>query len=83
MREGVQFQDGTPFNADAVVENMKYFKEKPILFTKIDKVFDHVEKVDDHTVPFLPDGTIRPVPQRHHMDSVLHQRLPEKIRLER
>ena len=52
LRKGVQFQDGTPFNADSVVLNMKYFKEKPILFTKIDKVFDRVEKIDDYTVRF-------------------------------
>jgi peptide/nickel transport system substrate-binding protein len=52
LRKGVVFQDGTPFNADSVVENMKYFKKKPILFTKIDTVFDHVEKIDDYTVRF-------------------------------
>lgn len=52
LREGVLFQDKTPFNADSVVENMKYFKEKPILFTKIDKVFDRVEKIDNYTVRF-------------------------------
>ena len=52
LRKDVSFQDGTPFNADAVVENMKYFKEKPILFTKIDKIFDRVEKIDDYTVRF-------------------------------
>ena len=52
LRKDVLFQDGTPFNADSVVENMKYFKEKPILFTKIDKVFDRVEKIDDYTVRF-------------------------------
>ncbi len=52
LRKGVSFQDGTPFNADAVVENMKYFKEKPILFTKIDTVFDRVEKINDYKVRF-------------------------------
>ena len=52
LRKGVVFQDDTPFNADSVVENMRYFKEKPILFTKIDSVFDHVEKIDDYTVRF-------------------------------
>ena len=52
LRSGVKFQDGTPFNADMVVLNMKYFKEKPFLFTKIDSVFDHAEKVDDYTVRF-------------------------------
>jgi len=52
LRKNVLFQDGTPFNADAVVENMAYFKEAPFLFTKIDSVFDRVEKIDDYTVRF-------------------------------
>ncbi len=50
LRQGVVFQDGTPFNADAVVLNMKYFKKKPYLFTKIDQVYSHAEKVDNYTV---------------------------------
>jgi ABC-type transport system substrate-binding protein len=53
LRKGVRFQDGTPFNADSVVMNMDYFKKKPCLYSKIDKVFDHAEKVDEHTVRFL------------------------------
>lgn len=52
LRENTKFQDGTDFNADAVVMNMEYFKQKPVLYSKIDKVFDHVEKVDDYTVRF-------------------------------
>ncbi|QUX95593.1 peptide ABC transporter substrate-binding protein [Marinomonas sp. CT5] len=52
LREGVKFQDGTPFNADAVIENMEYFKKKPFLFSKINTVYDHTEKVDDYTVRF-------------------------------
>ena len=52
LRQGVQFQDGTPFNAGMVLLNMEYFKKKPFLFTKIDTVFDHAEKVDDFTVRF-------------------------------
>jgi peptide/nickel transport system substrate-binding protein len=52
LREGVQFQDGSPFNADAVVLNMEYFKKKPTLYSKIHLVFDHAEKVDDYTVRF-------------------------------
>lgn len=53
LRQGVQFQDGSPFNADAVVMNMDAFQEKPVLYSKIDKVFDHCEKVDDFTVRFF------------------------------
>ena len=52
LREGVQFQDGSPFNADAVVLNMGYFKKKPTLYSKIHLVFDHAEKVDSYTVRF-------------------------------
>ncbi len=52
LREGVQFQDGSPFNADAVVLNMGYFKKKPTLYSKIHLVFDRAEKVDDYTVRF-------------------------------
>jgi len=52
LREGVQFQDGSAFNADAVVLNMAYFKQKPMLYSKIHLVFDHAEKVADHKVRF-------------------------------
>ena len=52
LRRGVRFQDGTPFNAASVVENMQYFKLKPFLFTKIDTVLDRVEQIDDYTVRF-------------------------------
>ncbi|PQO25653.1 peptide ABC transporter substrate-binding protein [Blastopirellula marina] len=52
LRRGVRFQDGTPFNADAVVMNMESFKKKPVQYSKIDEVFDYVEKVDDYTVRF-------------------------------
>jgi ABC-type transport system substrate-binding protein len=52
LRQGVRFQDGTPFNADAVVLNMEYFKKAPVKYSKIDKVFDRAEKIDDYTVRF-------------------------------
>ncbi len=29
LRQGVRFQDGSPFDADAVVMNMEYFKRQP------------------------------------------------------
>ncbi|QEG00362.1 Glutathione-binding protein GsiB precursor [Stieleria maiorica] len=53
LRQGVQFQDGTPFDADAVVRNMEAFKKAPTLYSKIDKVFDRCEKVDPFTVRFF------------------------------
>ena len=52
LRKGVRFQDGSPFNADSVIENMAYFKKKPFLFSKINKVYDRAEKVDDYKVRF-------------------------------
>lgn len=52
LREGVRFQDGTPFNADAVVMNMVAFKAAPVTYSKIDEVFDRAEKIDDFTVRF-------------------------------
>lgn len=50
LRQGVQFQDGTPFNADMVMLNMQYFKKKPFVYSKMHEVFDHAEKIDDYTV---------------------------------
>lgn len=52
LRQGVVFQDGTPFNADAVVLNMEYFVYKPYRFTKLWEILDHVEKVDNYTIRF-------------------------------
>ena len=52
LRRGVRFQDGSPFDADAVVLNMEYFKRAPVKYSKIDEVFDRVEKIDDYTVRF-------------------------------
>lgn len=52
LRRGVQFQDGTPFNADAVLLNMEYFKRAPVKYSKIDKVFERADKIDDYTVRF-------------------------------
>ena len=53
LRQGVKFQDGTPFNADAVVLNMEYFKRAPVKYRKIDSVFERAEKIDDFTVRFI------------------------------
>ena len=52
LRQGVVFQDETPFNADAVVMNMESFKDHPTLYSKIDTVFESCEKIDDYTVRF-------------------------------
>ena len=52
LREGVSFQDGSPFNADSVILNMAYFKKKPFVFTKFHIYYKKVEKIDDYTVRF-------------------------------
>jgi ABC-type transport system substrate-binding protein len=52
LRQGVRFQDGTPFDADSVRLNMAYFKKQPFEFTKLAQILDRVEKVDDYTVRF-------------------------------
>lgn len=52
LRRGVRFQDGSRFDADSVIMNMEYFKEKPFVFTNIHNVFDYAEKVDQYTVRF-------------------------------
>ncbi len=53
LRSGVKFQDGSPFDADAVIRNMAAFKQQPTRYSKIDQVFDRAEKVDDDTVRFF------------------------------
>jgi peptide/nickel transport system substrate-binding protein len=52
LRRDVQFQDGSPFDADSVLLNMEYFKKQPFTFTKIAEILERVEKVDDYTVRF-------------------------------
>ncbi|MGB5620925.1 MAG: ABC transporter substrate-binding protein [Gammaproteobacteria bacterium] len=53
LREGVRFQDGSPFNADSVLLNMEYFRQQPFTFTKLSTILDRVEKIDDYAVRFV------------------------------
>ncbi len=53
LRQGVRFQDGSPFNADSVLLNMEYFRQQPFTFTKLSTILDRVEKIDDYTVRFV------------------------------
>ena len=53
LREGVRFQDGSPFNADSVLLNMEHFQRQPFTFTKLSTILDRVEKIDDHAVRFV------------------------------
>lgn len=50
LRKGVLFQDGTPFNADSVVENFEYFIKDPVVYSDIHKRLKGVSKVDEHTI---------------------------------
>ncbi len=52
LRQDAYFQDGSHFNADDVLRNMKYFQKKPFTFTKLHTIFSHVEKIDDYKVRF-------------------------------
>jgi len=52
LRRGVQFQDGSPFNADSVLLNMEYFRQRPFTFTKLSTILDRVEKIDEYAVRF-------------------------------
>ena len=53
LRKGVRFQDGSPFNADSVLLNMKYFQQEPFTFTKLSTILERVEKIDDYGVRFV------------------------------
>jgi peptide/nickel transport system substrate-binding protein len=76
LREGVQFHDGTEFNADAVIFNFDRwrFTDNPYHFESQvfeyyeymwfgfddDSVITSVEKVDDYTVKFVLDAPLAP-----------------------
>lgn len=70
LRKGVQFQDGTLFNADAVLANFKRYEKAPgknkFYRFRMDRYypgFSHIEKVDDYTVTiFFSD----PLPGLHY-----------------
>ncbi len=53
LRKGVHFQDGTAFNADSILLNMRYFKKRPYTYTKFHKIFDRVEKIAKYRVRFF------------------------------
>ncbi len=53
LREGVRFQDGSPFNADSVLLNMEYFQRQPFTFTNLSTILARVEKIDDYGVRFV------------------------------
>lgn len=58
LRQGIQFQDGTPFNADAVVFHFNRQKDPATNCTCASDVahITKIDKVDDYTVKFTLDG---------------------------
>ena len=52
LRKEVLFQDGTPFNADSVVENFKAFINQPYTYTDVHNRLKSVEKLNDYKVRF-------------------------------
>ena len=50
LRHGVRFQDGTSFDADSALLNLAYFKKKPFTYSKLCKIFDHAEKIDQYKI---------------------------------
>lgn len=56
LREGVQFHDGTPFNADAVIYSVDRLFNTTVEAMARNKYWDHMsvsaKKIDDYTVEF-------------------------------
>lgn len=50
LRKGVLFQNGTPFDADSVLENFSYFMKDPVVYSDIHKRLQGVTKVDKYTI---------------------------------
>jgi peptide/nickel transport system substrate-binding protein len=50
LRPGVTFQDGTPFNAAAVVQNMHTYLQSPFYTLTISSLFSDVSALDNLTV---------------------------------
>ena len=50
LRQGVKFQDGTAFNADAVINNFHYFMAQPINYTDIKNRLKGVTKLSEYKI---------------------------------
>lgn len=53
LRRDAYFQDGSHFNADSVIENMRYFKKAPFTFSNLHNIFESVEKLGEYRVRFI------------------------------
>ena len=50
LRDGIQFSDGSPCDAEAVAWNLDYYKENGVLTSSFFKSYDHAEVVNEKTV---------------------------------
>ncbi|HVN51855.1 MAG TPA: ABC transporter substrate-binding protein [Acidimicrobiales bacterium] len=50
LRKGVQFQDGTPFDAQAVVQNFDYYFKSPFYLLTLGPLFAGVKALSDSSV---------------------------------
>ena len=50
LRKGVQFQDGTPFDAQAVVQNFNYYITSPFYMLTLGPIFKGVKALNDYSV---------------------------------
>ena len=50
LRQGVRFQDGTPFNADSVMHNFSHFLKQPFNYTNIHRSLKRIEKVSEYKI---------------------------------
>ncbi|TCI05505.1 ABC transporter substrate-binding protein [Corallincola luteus] len=52
LRKDAVFHDGRAFNADSVIENMRFFKQAPFTFSKLHLLFERAEKLGEYRVRF-------------------------------
>ncbi len=52
LKKDVFFQDGTPFNADAVLLNLEYFKKQPARGSGSENLYGLIEKLNDYKVRY-------------------------------
>ncbi|WP_087018178.1 ABC transporter substrate-binding protein [Thaumasiovibrio subtropicus] len=50
LREGIKFQDGTPFTAQSVVRNILAFRQSPFLFSKLHETLLSATALDEQRV---------------------------------